>query len=163
MINYFLQSVVLRGFDSSTGFFLFRLNDSILIKFLLFKGFFFFRNAFIWKILVALVAVFFRQCDDSLLCFVTPGPAILHCFLTKSDLQMPIRRKELSLNLSYINCWESSAVSQSWFFRRRYNSFCISWDKWVFGLERDVTNFSVTQSSNCSVLFHFSSASFIRQ
>ena len=40
MINYYLQSVVLTGF-------LFRLNDSILIKFLVFQGFFS-RKAFIW-------------------------------------------------------------------------------------------------------------------
>ena len=52
MINYYLQSVVLTGFVFFSQFFwalrfLFRLNDSILIKFLVFQGFFF-RNAFIW-------------------------------------------------------------------------------------------------------------------
>ena len=38
---------------------------------------------------------------------------------------------------------ENCPVSQSKFFWCRYNPFCFSWDKWVFRLERGVTNSSV--------------------
>ena len=108
-INYYLQSVVLTGFVFFSQFFwalrfLFRLNDSILIKFLVFQVFI--RNAFVWINTVVVLSV--SYCDDSLLCFVTPSPAIV--FSQKSDLQMRIRRKELSLNF-YINCWEFSCWS----------------------------------------------------
>ena len=81
IINCFLQSVFLTGFGLAILFFyalrfLFWLNDSILIKFLVFQGFFF-RNAFIWIILVTVSEHFLsHSSDDSLLCFVTPGPAI---------------------------------------------------------------------------------------
>ena len=61
MINYFLQSVVLTGFVFLSQFFralrlLFRLNDSILFKFLVFQVFFS-EMRLIEKILVVLVVV----------------------------------------------------------------------------------------------------------
>ena len=64
-INFYLQSVVLTGFVFFSQFFwalrfLFRLNDSILIKFLVFQGFFF-RNPFIWKNTCSPCGCFVRQ------------------------------------------------------------------------------------------------------
>ena len=86
-INYYLQSVVLTGFVFFSQFFwalrfLFRLNDSILMKFLVFQVFF--RNTFVWINTVVVLSV--SYCDDSLLCFVTRGPAIV--LSQKSDLEL---------------------------------------------------------------------------
>ena len=86
MINYFLQSVVLTGFVFFSQFlwairFLFRLNDSILFKFLVFQGFFF-RNAFIWINTCSPCGCFVRQLVWWFpVMFCNAGPS--HCFLAK--------------------------------------------------------------------------------
>ena len=86
MINYYLQSVVLTGFVFSSQFFwasrfLFRLNDSILIKFLVFQDFVF-RNPFIWKNICSPCGCFVRQLEwwfPAMFC----NAGTSHCFLTK--------------------------------------------------------------------------------
>ena len=104
-INYYLQSVVL------TGFVFLSVKVFISAKWLninqisSFQGFFF-RNAFIWINTCSPCGCFVRQ-------LVLWCPAMFcnaGLFSRKSDLQMRIRRRELSLNF-YINCWELSCQS----------------------------------------------------
>ena len=112
-INYYLQSVVLTGFVFFSQFFwalrfLFRLNDSILIKFLVFPSFFF-RNAFIWINTCSPCGCFARQLVwwfPAMFC--NAGPS--HCFLATKWSTDANSKERIGLNF-YINCWEFSCWS----------------------------------------------------
>ena len=113
-INVYLQSVVLTGFVFFSQFFwaarfLFRLNDSILIKFPVFQSFFFFRNAFIWINTCSPCGCFVRQLVwwfPAMFC--NAGPS--HCFLAKKWSTDANSKERIGLNF-YINCWEFSCWS----------------------------------------------------
>ena len=114
-INYYLQSVVLTGFVFFSQFFLkalkflFRLNDSILIKFLVFQGFFF-RNAFIWMNTCSPWGCFVPLVWWSPAMFCNAGPWYLTLFSREKWSTDANSKERIGLNF-YINCWEFSCWS----------------------------------------------------